>query len=60
MTAEELKKWRNKKGWSQAKAANEFGLSYGGWQKWELGTRPISEWLHIALENIDLLEAMTT
>jgi DNA-binding transcriptional regulator YiaG len=51
MTAEELKKWRNRKKLTQQSAADHFGISVETWRKWEQGVNPISGLLEMNLKS---------
>ena len=50
MTAKELRKWREQKGWSQKKFAEKIGISQSTVSRWERGNRPIPLWLERFLQ----------
>lgn len=49
MTKEELKKWRERNGYSQAKLAKALGVAVMTVSRWETGLRSIPVFLNLAL-----------
>jgi transcriptional regulator with XRE-family HTH domain len=49
MTNEELKKWRRRNGYSQAKLAKALGVAVMTVSRWETGLRSIPVFLNLAL-----------
>jgi transcriptional regulator with XRE-family HTH domain len=49
MKIDELKKWRVKNGYSQAKLAKALGVASMTVTRWEMGIRSIPPYLHLAL-----------
>jgi len=49
MTKEELKKWRERNGYSQAKLAETLGVAVMTVSRWETGLRSIPVFLKLAL-----------
>ncbi len=49
---EELKKWREKAGYTQAELAGILGVAMFSVCRWEIGTRAIPAFLHLALKAI--------
>jgi transcriptional regulator with XRE-family HTH domain len=41
LTAPELRELRKRKGWTQERLANEVGVVYSTYQRWESGRQPI-------------------
>ena len=56
MTPEELKKWRDKKGYSQSQLARALGVFTVSVSRWERGVREIPSFLHLALYGIECME----
>jgi transcriptional regulator with XRE-family HTH domain len=49
MTPQELKKWREKNGYSQSQLAKALGVITISVSRWERGVREIPSFLHLAL-----------
>jgi len=54
MKPDELKRWRQKVGCSQAKLAGELGVDVMTVSRWERGVREIPSFLHLALGYLEL------
>ena len=54
MRGEELKKWRQKNGWSQGQLARALGVINISVSRWERGERQIPSFLHLALAYLEL------
>ena len=54
MEADELKKWRESNGYSQARLAKALGVVVMTVSRWETGTRSIPSFLHLALRCLEL------
>jgi len=54
MEANDLKKWREVNGYSQAKLAKALGVAVMTVSRWETGTRSIPSFLHLALRCLEL------
>ena len=50
MTREDLKKWRRRNGYSQAKLAKALGVAMMTVSRWETGLRSIPVFLNLALK----------
>ena len=53
MTPKELKAWREKNGYSQAKLAMALGVHTITVNRWENKARPIPSFLHLALAGLE-------
>jgi transcriptional regulator with XRE-family HTH domain len=53
MTRDELRKWREVNGYSQARLANALGIASMTVTRWEMGMRSIPPYLHLALKAIE-------
>jgi transcriptional regulator with XRE-family HTH domain len=53
MTKEELREWREKHNLTQTDLGNLLGVSYVSVARWEIGTRKIPSFLHLALEALE-------
>lgn len=47
-TAESLKIWRDRMGYSKVEAATELGCSRNAWARWEAGTMPVPRYIGLA------------
>jgi transcriptional regulator with XRE-family HTH domain len=54
MRGEELKKWRQKNGWSQGQLARALGVINISVSRWERGERQIPSFLGLALAYLEL------
>jgi len=54
MTNNELKKWREKNGYSQSELANALGTHVMTVSQWERNIRTIPTFLHLALRCLEL------
>ncbi|HYA15719.1 MAG TPA: helix-turn-helix transcriptional regulator [Syntrophales bacterium] len=54
MMSEELKKWRDDHGYSQAKLARALNVAVMTVSRWETGLRAIPPFLHLALRCLEL------
>ena len=54
MTSEELKKWREDHGYSQARLARVLDVAVMTVSRWETGLRAIPSFLHLALRCLEL------
>ena len=54
MTPKELKAWRQKNGYSQARLARALGVHVITVSRWEIETREIPSFLHLALRCLEL------
>jgi len=54
MTSKELKAWRQKNGYSQARLAKALGVITLTVSRWERGVREIPSFLYLALECLDM------
>ncbi len=52
MTGKELKEWRSKHGLTQMELSKLLGVTWSTVARWEIGVRPISPYLHLALATI--------
>ena len=52
MTGKELKEWRSKHGLTQMELSKFLGVTWSTVARWEIGVRPISPYLHLALATI--------
>lgn len=52
MTGKELKEWRSKHGLTQMELSKHLGITWSTVARWEIGVRPISPYLHLALATI--------
>lgn len=52
MTGKELKEWRNKHSLTQMELSKLLGVTWSAVARWEIGVRPISPYLHLALATI--------
>jgi DNA-binding transcriptional regulator YiaG len=52
MTPEELKKWRKENGYLQGELGAILGVALMTVSRWEVGTRSIPSFLHLALKTI--------
>ena len=52
MTGKELKEWRRKHGLTQMELSKLLGVTWSTVARWEIGVRPISPYLHLALATI--------
>lgn len=55
MTGDDLKKWRQKFGWSQGQLAKTLGVIPISISRWERGERQIPSFLHLALSYLELM-----
>jgi transcriptional regulator with XRE-family HTH domain len=53
MTRDELRKWRDGNGYSQAKLAKALGVASMTVTRWEMGIRSIPPFLHLALKALE-------
>jgi DNA-binding XRE family transcriptional regulator len=53
MTGQELKEWRRKCGLSQEELGRLLGVARFSVSRWEIGTRTIPSFLHLALEALE-------
>lgn len=53
MKQDDLKKWRQKNGCSQAKLAQILGVDVMTVSRWERGVREIPSFLHLALAHLE-------
>ena len=53
MTRDELKKWRDGNGFTQAKLAKALGVASMTVTRWEMGIRSIPPFLHLALKTLE-------
>ena len=56
MTPEDLKKWREKNGYSQSQLARVLGVITISVSRWERGVREIPSFLHLALYGLECME----
>jgi transcriptional regulator with XRE-family HTH domain len=54
MTSDELKKWREGNGYSQARLAKALEVAVMTVSRWERGVRAIPAFLHLALRCLEL------
>jgi transcriptional regulator with XRE-family HTH domain len=54
MTPNNLKKWRNKTGYSQSQLAKVLGVIPLTVSRWERGVREIPPFLHLALKCLEM------
>jgi DNA-binding transcriptional regulator YiaG len=54
MTPDDLKKWRKRNGYSQARLAKVLGVITLTVSRWERGVREIPSFLHLALECLEM------
>jgi transcriptional regulator with XRE-family HTH domain len=54
MTDDDLKKWRQKTGYSQGQLARALGVIPITISRWERGERQIPSFLHLALDQLEL------
>ena len=52
MTGKELKEWRKQNGLTQMELSKHLGITWSTVARWEIGIRPISPYLHLALATI--------
>ena len=52
MKPEELRKWREENGYTQAELAGILGVAMMSVSRWEIGMRSIPSFLHLALKAI--------
>jgi len=52
MTGKELKEWRKQYGLTQVELSKLLGVTRSTVARWEIGIRPISPYLHLALATI--------
>jgi transcriptional regulator with XRE-family HTH domain len=52
MAPKDLKKWREKNGYSQSQLARVLGVATQTISRWERGTRVIPPFLHLALNSL--------
>ncbi len=52
MKPDELRKWREKNGYTQDELADILGVAMFSVSRWETGTRAIPSFLHLALKAI--------
>ena len=52
MTGKELKEWRKQYGLTQVELSKLLGVTRSTVARWEIGIRPISPYLHLALTTI--------
>ena len=52
MTGKELKEWRKQYGLTQVELSKLLGVTWSTVARWEIGIRPISPYLHLALATI--------
>ncbi len=55
MTPEELKKWREKNGYSQSQLARALGVITISISRWERAVREIPSFLHLALYGLECM-----
>ena len=55
MTPQELKKWRDKNGYSQSQLAKALGVITLSVSRWERGVREIPSFLHLALFGLECM-----
>lgn len=53
MTPEQLKEWREQRGWSLRTMAAALGVSYSALSRWEQGKRGIPNLLDRALHDLE-------
>ena len=53
MTSDELRKWREANGYSQARLAKALGIASMTVTRWEMGIRSIPPYLHLALKTLE-------
>ena len=56
MTPQELKKWRERHGYSQSQLAKALGVINISVSRWERGAREIPSFLHLALFGLECME----
>ncbi len=56
MTPQDLKKWREKNGYSQSQLAKALGVISLSVSRWERGAREIPSFLHLALYGLECKE----
>ena len=54
MDGESFKAWRQGKGWSQQRAADELGVTKRSVIYWEKGTHPVTRLVELACEALDV------
>ena len=55
MTPQELKKWRDKNGYSQSQLARALGVFTVSVSRWERSVREIPSFLHLALYGLECM-----